>query len=197
MRHRGPARFPECHSKAATPSPISNPGARLDVGIATWNTFAGNSTDRIVSGIGSIARYADVVGLQELKPDSRRDAIDRRLGGRWGISKANNAVQILWKRSRFQLLAEGSEKVFDVERIEDGVAGVSIGPKSVQWVQLRDKGTGAVFFVANHHIVPSIDHNGHPNTRNPKRLALFRRQMAALLSVRQRAATVRTGVRHR
>ena len=165
------------------PVPVSNPGARLEVRVASWNTFSGNSDHGVVSGLRAIGEKADVIGVQELKPESRRRTVERRLSGAWGISEANNSVQILWRRSRYQLLAQGSEKVFDVERIEDGVAGVSIGPKSVQWVQLKDNGTGAVFFVANHHIVPSIDRKGHPDTRNPRRLALYQRQMAALLGV--------------
>ncbi len=31
----------------------------------------------------------------------------------------------------------GSSKIFDVERIEDGASGVSIGPRHLQRVQLR------------------------------------------------------------
>lgn len=32
---------------------------------------------------------------------------------------------------------QGSSKVFDVERIEDGASSASIGPRHLQWVQLR------------------------------------------------------------
>lgn len=169
--------------RGGDPVPVSNPGARFEVRIASWNTLATNSTDRIVSGLRAIGDQVDVIGVQELNPEGRRRAVETRMGRSWGVSSGNNSVPILWNKARYQLLAEGSEKVFDIERIEDGVAGVSIGPKSIPWVQLRDKGTGAVFFVANYHIVPSIDRSGRPNTQNPKRLALYQRQMIATVAV--------------
>lgn len=169
--------------QGAGPVPISNPGARFETRIASWNVAAANSTGRVIAGLRAIGRAADVVGVQELHPESRRRAVERAFGKAWGISEGNNSVQILWRRSRYERLAEGSEKVFDVERIESGVSGVSIGPKSVQWVQLRDRSTGAIILVANHHIVPTIDHDGHPDTSNPKRIALYDKQMTAMLGV--------------
>lgn len=165
------------------PVPVSNPGARLDVRVATWNTYAYNSTAQISAGIRAIGADADVIGLQEFNPESRRKQVARALADTWAVSRGNNSVQIFWQKSRFQLLAEGSEQVFGLERIEAGVSGTSIGPKSIQWVQLRDAQTGAVFFVANHHIVPSVDRRGLPDVRNPRRLELYRQQMAAMLGV--------------
>lgn len=158
--------------------------------VASWNTLAANSTGRIVNGIDAIRASSDVIGLQELNPESRRSAVERALHrGGWAISDGNNSVQIAWRASRYRALAQGSEKVFDVERMEGGTAGTSIGPKSVQWVQLQDRQTSGVFFVVNHHLVPDIDRSGHPRPGAPKRIALYQRQMAGMLSVVQKLRT--------
>lgn len=168
----------------AEPVRLSNPSAALDVRVASWNTFARNSTGGVIRGLKAIAGAADVIGVQEMNPESRRSAVERAMAADgFAISAGNNSVQILWRASRYKLLAQGSEKVFDVERIETGVAGTSIGPKSVQWVQLQQVSTGAVFFVVNHHIVPSIENGRRPDDSKPKRIGLYQRQMAAMLSV--------------
>ena len=76
---------------------------------------------------------------------------------------------------------QGNVLEFGVKRIEGGASGTSIGPKHLQWVQLRDRRTRAVFFEVNHHIVPTIESGGHPNGKT-KRLALYRQQMKVMLS---------------
>ncbi|MFP5282280.1 MAG: peptidoglycan DD-metalloendopeptidase family protein, partial [Actinomycetes bacterium] len=148
--------------------------------MASWNTLAYNSTGRVVAGIRAIGGAADVVGLQEFNPESRRRSVARQLSGTWQFSKGNNSVQIAWKPSRLELLAQGSVHVAGLTRLEPGVSGTAIGPKSLQWVQLRDRAGGGTFFVANHHIVPSIDHRGRPVRSRPKRLALYDKQMSAM-----------------
>lgn len=176
---------PSCEGVAGdstVPRPAGNSGAALNVRIGTWNTLASNSTRQVLSGIRAIGAQADVIGLQELDPGSRR-AVKKGLSDTFAVSKGNNAVQIVWKKGRFDVLAQGSEEVFGLRRVEPGVSGTAIGPKSIQWLQLRDRTTGAVFFVANHHIVPSIDRRGHPDTRNAKRLNLYRLQMTAMLAL--------------
>lgn len=152
--------------------------------IASWNTLFSNSTGRVLHGLTSIAATADAIGVQELSSSSRRADAERTMAKRgWAVSDGNNAVQIFYNAAKYKLLAQGSEKVIDVVRIESGTAGTSIGPKSVQWVQLQDRATGGVFFVVNHHIVPDIDRKGHPRPGAPKRLSVYRTQMAAMLSV--------------
>lgn len=152
--------------------------------VASWNTLFSNSTSRVLDGLRTIADTADVIGVQELSSPSRRDDAARTMARRgWAVSDGNNAVQIFYNASKYKLLAQGSEKVIDVVRIESGTAGTSIGPKSVQWVQLQDRSTGGVFFVVNHHLVPDIDRKGHPRPGAPKRLSVYRTQMAAMLSV--------------
>ena len=135
-----------------------------------------------LAGIAEIGQTADVIGVQELNPERRRDAVERALPG-FGVSRGNNSVQILWRNATVELIAQDSVKVFGVERMESGVAGTSIGPKSIQWVQLRQRSTGAVFFVVNHHIVPSIENGGRPDDRKPRRIALYQRQMDALTNL--------------
>ena len=162
-------------------------GAPVTARVASWNTLSANSTGRIVNGLDSIRASSDVIGLQELNPESRRSAVEDALHrAGWALSEGNNSVQIAWRATRYKALAQGSEKVFDVERIESGTAGTSIGPKSVQWVQLQDRQTGGVFFAVNHHVVPDIDRSGRPRADAPKRLALYRQQMAGMLSVVQK-----------
>lgn len=168
--------------ESTAPRPASNNGAALNVRIGTWNTLASNSTRQVLSGIRAIGAQADVIGLQELDPGSRR-AVKKGLSDTFAVSRGNNAVQIMWKKGRFDVLAQGSEEVFGLRRVEPGVSGTAVGPKSIQWLQLRDRTTGAVFFVANHHIVPSIDRRGHPDTRNHERLSLYRLQMTAMLAL--------------
>lgn len=167
---------------SAVPLPATNSGAPLNVRIGTWNTLASNSVTRVLSGIRAVGVQADVIGLQELDPGIRR-AVKKSLSDTFGVSRGNNAVQIVWKKARFDLLAQGSEVVFGVRRIEPGVSGTQIGPKSIQWLQLRDRTTGATFVVANHHIVPSIETRGRPDSRHPRRLNLYRLQMTAMLAI--------------
>lgn len=168
----------------AEPVAVTSTGAPLTARVASWNTLFSNSTGRVLDGLHTIAATADVIGVQELSSPRRRDDAARamaKLG--WGVSAGNNAVKIFYDASKYKLLAQGSEKVIDVVRIESGTAGTSIGPKAVQWVQLQDRATGAVLFVVNHHIVPDIDRKGHPRRGAPKRLSVYRTQMAAMLSV--------------
>jgi hypothetical protein len=173
-----------CAGTPGFPVPVSlvgSSGGGVAVRIATWNTRRDNSTGQILSGLrGIAAEGADVIGVQELTPESRRRTVRAamtRMG--WGMSTGNNAVPIFYRRARYELLAQDSVKVFGVERIEPGVAGTAIGPKLIQWVQLRNRRSGAAFFAANHHLVPAIDKRGRPDPRSPKRLRLARLQLSA------------------
>ncbi len=182
---------PPCQSAGLLDDPIDIPAAPVKVDrsgpvtarVASWNTLYANSSARVVHGLETIAKAADVIGVQELSSPSRRATVERAMTQRgWKVSAGRNAVQILFDARKFRVLAQGSEQVIDVVRIEPGTAGTSIGPKSIQWVQLQDRDTGGVLFVVNHHIVPDIDRRGHPR-KAPKRLAVYERQMAAALSV--------------
>ncbi len=166
----------------AEPVRVSNSGA-LSARVATWNILYSNSTSRVSGGLRTIAQTADVIGVQELWAGKRGPTARamRKIG--WGVSDGNSAVRIFYDARKYRLLAEGNEKVLGVVRIEGGTAGHSIGPKSVQWVQLQDRVTGGVFFVVNHHVLPDIDRKGHPRKGAPRRLKVYRTQMAAMLSL--------------
>ena len=98
----------------------------------------------------------------------------------WEMSDGNSATPVFWRASKYTLLAQGRVKVFGVVRIEGGgAAGSSIGPKFIQWVQLQDNTTKAVFIAASHHLVPTIETKGHPNRQGPKRVAYAKRQIVA------------------
>lgn len=170
----------------AKPAPVRQPAAPLTARVASWNTLYSNSTSRVNAGLRTIARSADVIGVQELW-GGKRGPTERSMAKiGWGVSDGNNAVRIFYDARKYRLLAEGSEKVLGVVRIEAGTAGRSIGPKSVQWVQLQDRRTGGVFFTVNHHIVPDIDRRGHPRKGAPKRLSVYETQMAGMLSLVQK-----------
>ena len=167
----------------AEPVPVTTQ-APFTARVATWNTLFKNSTGRVVNGAETISQYADVIGLQEFNPASRRATVARAMAQRgWGMTDSNNSVQILYNASKYKLLAQDAVKVIDVVRIEGGTAGTSIGPKSLVWVQLQDRSTGGVFFVLNMHIVPDIDRKGHRRPHAPKRLAVRDKQRATALSV--------------
>ena len=96
------------------------------------------------------------------------------------MSDGNSATPVFWRASRYTLLAQGRVKVFGVVRIESGgAAGSSIGPKFIQWVQLQDNTTKAVFIAASHHLVPTIETKGRPNRQGPKRVAYAKQQIIA------------------
>lgn len=167
----------------AEPVPVTS-SAPFTARVATWNTLYKNSTGRVVDGVATISQYADVIGLQEFNPATRRATVARAMAKRgWGMTDSNNSVQILYNASKYKLLAQDAVKVIDVVRIEGGTAGTSIGPKSLVWVQLQDRSTGGVFFVLNMHIVPDIDRKGHRRPHAPKRLAVRDKQRATALSV--------------
>ncbi|MCA0252626.1 MAG: peptidoglycan DD-metalloendopeptidase family protein [Actinobacteria bacterium] len=167
----------------AEPVPTTT-SAPFTARIATWNTLHTNSTRRIAAGVAAISESADVIGLQEFNPPSRRATIARAMAKRgWGMTDSNNSVQILYNATKYKVLAQDAVKVIGVVRIEGGTAGTSIGPKSLVWVQLQDRSTGGVFFVLNMHIVPDIDRKGHRRPNAPKRLAVRDKQRATALSV--------------
>lgn len=170
------------YGDASVPLPAEDPVAPLTVKVASWNTLHKNSTARIIAGVAGIGGAgADVIGFQELDPTARRQAVERALSNTWAFSGGNNTVKIAWRKAKYDLLAQGNVLEFGVERIENGAAGTSIGPKHLQWVELRDRRTRAVFFEVNHHIVPSIESHGYPN-KKPRAQSLYRRQMQVMLA---------------
>src|SRR3954454_22538231 len=101
----------------------------LTARIATWNTFLGNSTGRVVAGLEALTRVSDVIGAQELFSADRRATVARAMARKgWATStSADSAVPIFYNASKYKLLAHDVVKEFDVERIENGPSGTSIG----------------------------------------------------------------------
>ena len=166
---------------SCVPLPAGAVGAELTVRMGTWNVLKSNSNTRIVTGLQALGTAgADVIGVQELQ-SHHRGAVARRMEqAGWEMSDGNTATPVFWRASKYTLLAQGRVKVFGVVRIEGGgAAGSSIGPKFIQWVQLQDKSTKAVFIAASHHLVPTIETKGHPNRQGPKRVAYAKRQIVA------------------
>jgi len=168
----------------ATPVQVHS-SAPFTARVSSWNGFAGNSTSRVIGGVrAAIDGGATVIGLQEISQRAKQDALAAALRqDGWAMSSTPHAARIVWDNARYKVLAQGAQKVFDLERIENGASGTSIGPKWVQWVQLQDRETGAAFSVVNQHIVPTIDRGGHPDTRSPRRLALAYKQLASEVSL--------------
>ncbi len=169
---------------AAGPVPVRNPSAPLEARVGTWNALASNTQQQTVDGVVALTNSADVIGLQELsRADSRRAVSEALQQQGWVMTDDPSSTPVAWRASRFIVLAQGYQTTFDVERIEDGASGTSVGPQGIQWTQLQDRRTGAAFSVVNQHIVSAIDRDGRPDTRSPRRLALYERQMDAVLSL--------------
>ena len=165
----------------SVPLPAGAVGAPLSVTMGTWNVLKSNSNSRIVAGLLTIGKGgADVIGVQELQRHLRPTVARRMKQAGWEMSDGNSATPVFWRASKYTLLAQGRVKVFGVVRIESGgAAGSSIGPKFIQWVQLQDNTTKAVFIAASHHLVPTIETKGHPNRQGPKRVAYAKKQIIA------------------
>lgn len=166
----------------SVPLPAGSQGAPLAVAMATWNVLKSNNTRRVVAGIQTIGRAgADVIGVQELER-GRRATVARQLKhAGWEMSSGNSATPVFWRADKYTVLAQGRQKVFGVVRIEPGsAAGSSIGPKFIQWVQLRDNTTGAVFIAASNHLVPGIETKGHPDPHGHRRVAYAEKQLDAV-----------------
>lgn len=164
---------------SSVPLPAGAAGAELTVRMATWNVLKSNSNKRIMAGLKSLgAAGADVIAVQELQ-SHHRGPIERQMrAAGWRMSSGNTATPVFWRASKYKLLAQGREKEFGVVRIERGsAAGSSIGPKWIQWAQLQDTSSGAVFIAASHHLVPGIESRGRPDRQGPRRVAYAKKQI--------------------
>lgn len=165
----------------SVPLPAGAAGASLILRMGTWNVLKSNSDARIVAGLQSIgAAGADVIAVQELQQNHRATVARKMKQAGWAMSDGDTATPVFWRAGKYKLLAQGREKEFGVERIERGsAAGRSIGPKWIQWVQLQDTSTGAVFIAASHHLVPGIETKGRTDPQGDRRVALAEKQIVA------------------
>ena len=110
-----------------------------------------------------------MVGLQEFREKFRGATIKNALPG-WAWSNQNTSVPITWNAAKFDLVAKDRVQEFGVTRVAGGPVGRSAGPKFAEWVQLRDRRTGATFVMVNHHLLYNIESKGRPDKRVGKQL---------------------------
>lgn len=172
---------PAIGADTSVPLPAGAAGAELTVRMGTWNVLKSNSTKRIVAGLTTMAAAgADVIAVQELQSYHRGPVARQLREVGWSMSDGNTATPVLWRADEYRLLAQGRVREFGVVRIEPGsAAGSSIGPKWIQWVQLQDTSTGAVFIAASHHLVPGIESKGRTDRHGPRRVAYAKKQILA------------------
>lgn len=165
------------------PVPAGNPDAKLAFRAATWNVLKSNSVSGVAAGLQQIAGTADVVGLQEFREKFRGATIKNALPG-WAWSNQNTSVPIAWNTDTFDLVDKDRVLEFGVTRVAGGPVGRSAGPKFAEWVQLRQKSTGATFVIVNHHLLYNIESKGHPDKRVGKRyLNLAQKQLRVELDL--------------
>lgn len=161
----------------ATPTPgCAGATGGPDARVGSWNVEYGNSTNNVRAGLTDLAKQADVVGLQEVSPTMRHTLANVK---GWAMTTNNSATPILYNPTRYDLVGQGVVRALPagipVEYSHaDGARDA--GPKSIVWVQLKDKATGTVFYVVNTHMLVG-------KSAGPKRLAAYNRQMRALIHV--------------
>jgi len=159
------------------PVPAGDPDAKLALRAASWNVLKSNSVSNVAAGLQKVTGTADVIGLQEFRAKFRGATIKNALPG-WAWSNQGTSVPIAWNTATFELVAKARVRELGVTRVAGGPVGRSAGPKYAEWVQLRQKRTGAAVVVVNHHLLHNIESRGHPDKRVGQRyLNLAQKQM--------------------
>ena len=163
----------------SVPLPVGAAGRELSVTMATWNVLGSNSTARIMTGLRTIGKAGvDVIAVQELSSSHRPTAAKQMRQAGWATPDGILATALFWRAAKYKVLAQGQVKQLGVVRIEPGsAAGTSIGPKFIQWAELQDRTSGAVFIAASHHLLPGIETKGRPNPTAPRRVAYAKKQI--------------------
>ena len=159
--------------------------------VVSYNTDAQIRTRRAVDDVVRLAETgADILALQEMGSPDRRARVVRRLVS-CGDCKFRaylprpavpGSTPILFRARRFHLQGVGSRQVTEATHVGSQGAGPTVlRGRFVNWVHLRERRTGRSLFVLNNHAVPTVQvGDGGPNTKLPKRLAIYRQHMAAL-----------------
>lgn len=160
------------------------PGVR----VGTWNALKSNTKASIAAGTRDLTAHADVFGLQELGDGARRAAAAQGADG-FTMTTDQTAVPILFRTSQYTLLDQGRELAFQggarVERSSHDSRSV-MGPKWVTWVHLQDKATAQSFYVLNTHMLVGAENSERNRRVNPRRVALYQRQLAVLTTLADR-----------
>jgi endonuclease/exonuclease/phosphatase family metal-dependent hydrolase len=173
---------------ATSASPRPHRAKTAHIQVASYNTASHIRTRRAVGDVVRLAETgADVLGLQEMASPDRRARVARRLVAcgdcRFRAFVPRGAVPgsmpILYRAHRFHLLGSGSRQITDATRVGSRGAGPAVlRARYVNWVHLRERRTGRSLFVLNTHAVPTVQgESGGPNTRQPRRLAIYRKHM--------------------
>lgn len=153
------------------------------VRVATWNVKVGNSLANMKAGLDVIAGTgADAVGLQELSDDTKMNGLKAyaRANG-WACTKRNSAVTTMWRTESTTLVKETYTLVQKSgEPWEDGAGGDDTIYKIIMEVTLRDKPSGREWTLLNHHLVPTVESGGRFRADKPKRVAVFKEQIAEI-----------------
>jgi len=161
----------------------------VDVKVGTWNVLYGNGRADISSGVRAMAAAgAAVIGLQEAGGSGPKRAVQTALGAGWGMTDGNNAVPIVWDRSRVELLREyRTPGVGTADRQVVRVEGGSVGPKWIQVAQFRNLGSGQTFSVVNTHLLYRVEKGGRPRNQ-PKRIAVYKEHIRRVIAATQAQA---------
>ena len=127
------------------------------------------------------AAGADVIAVQELQSHHRGDG---------GSADGAGGVGDVGRQHRHPGVLAGQQVHAAGAGSGEGVRGgadrarrrgrSSIGPKWIQWVQLQDNSTKAVFIAATHHLVPSYrDQRPHRTGTDRERVAYAKKQILA------------------
>lgn len=186
--HSGAQPAPSGQSSAPPQNCTAAPAINLGIRVGTWNAQKTNSESDIAAGARDLSTQADVFGLQELSDPARRAAAAR---GAFGFTMTDDrtAVPIFYRTSAYSLLEQGRQLAFDQgQRIERtaGDHNSVTGRKWVTWVHLRDAASGADFYVLNTHMLVGAENTAAQRRANPRRVALYQRQLGTLTALADR-----------
>ena len=177
----GPGNDGSTGGDSGVPLPASDPSARLQVSIFSWNSYYKNSLGNVLDGFRAIeAAGGDAGGLQEQNSHVKLVTLQRRLAPTWTFVGTQTRHPIAYRTANYQLLASGVEIELTPHKMESGPGGRSVGTKYVVWAELRDVHTRATFVLVNDHKVAGVEHSGHPRKDKPIRVRLWHQQDAAV-----------------
>ena len=164
--------------------------------IVTYNVSADVRVKRTVEDLTSIIanQAPDVISLQEMSSWKRRQAVRAAFvdceGCLYDTYMPTAAVPggqpILFRRDKYTVLGSGMRKVTEDTYVGEKGAGPStIHAKWITWVYLRDIATGRQVYVLNNHFVPTVQASNGGTNNQPKRLAIYRKNMQGLVALIQ------------
>jgi cell wall-associated NlpC family hydrolase len=153
--------------------------------VGSWNVLRTNSQARIAAGTRQLTTQADVFGLQELGSPSKRAAAARGAAG-FTMTTDRTAVPILYRTAAYTALGQGRQQAFAAgQKVErSGGKGTEVtAAKYVTWVHLLDNVTFKDFYVLNTHLLVGAENSARQRKANPRRVALYERQLATLTAM--------------